>query len=223
MRINILQHASNEGPGAVKEWADERGHAVYVYHPSDFGILPKVDETDMLVVLGGPMSPNDGYAWLEAERELIRDCMGSHVPILGVCLGAQQIATALGASVHAAPHKEVGWANVYRQSDALPGLPEKLLALHWHQDMFELPAGSSLLYSSDLVANQGFLVKGNVVGLQFHLGTLTDNVREIAINDGAYAKTGNDLRQTPEQIMRQAVPPENRQAVYTILDYLSVH
>ena len=62
-----------------------------------------------------------------------------------------------------------------------------------------------------------------MVGLQFHLETLTDNVREIAINDGAYAKEGNDLRQTPEQIMCQAVPPENRQAVYTILDYLSVH
>ena len=169
------------------------------------------------------MSPGDDLAWLPQERGLITDCLKSHIPILGICLGAQQIAMALGASVHLAPHKEVGWAPVYRQSDALPGLPEKLLALHWHQDMFELPEGSHLLYSSDLLDNQGFLVNGNVVGLQFHLEQQEDNVREIVINDGAYAEEGNDLHQSPAEILEQEVPAANKQAIYTILDYLSVH
>lgn len=223
MRVNILQHTPNEGPGAIGVWVKERGHKLYIYHPEAFGILPKASETDLLVVLGGPMSPGDDLAWLPQERELITDCLKSHIPILGICLGAQQIAMALGASVHLAPHKEVGWAPVYRQSDALPGLPEKLLALHWHQDMFELPEGSHLLYSSDLLDNQGFLVNGNVVGLQFHLEQQEDNVREIVINDGAYAEEGNDLHQSPAEILEQEVPAANKQAIYTILDYLSVH
>lgn len=125
--------------------------------------------------------------------------------------------------MHPAAHKEVGWAPVYKQNDAIAGLPDKLLALHWHQDMFEIPAESHLLYSSDLLANQGFLVNGNVIGLQFHLETLADNVREIVINDGAYAESGNDLHQTPAEILAQPLPSANKRAIYTMLDYLSVH
>ncbi|MGN1407781.1 type 1 glutamine amidotransferase [Lactobacillus sp.] len=223
MRVNILQHTPNEGPGAIKSWIKERGHKFYIYHPENFGILPKASETDLLVILGGPMSPGDDLPWLPEERKLIAECLKSHIPILGICLGAQQIAMTLGSSVHQAAHKEVGWAPVYRQSDALPGLPEKLLALHWHQDMFEMPEGSTLLYSSDLLDNQGFLVNGNVVGLQFHLEPEDDNVREIVINDGAYAEEGNDLHQSPAEIMERPVPAANKQAIYTILDYLSVH
>ena len=223
MRINVLQHTPNEGPGAIKAWAEDRGNKVYVYHPETFGIFPKADETDMLVVLGGPMSPGDDLPWLEEERQLIKDCLKQHLPILGICLGAQQIAICLGSSVYPAAHKEVGWAPVYKQNDAIAGLPDKLLALHWHHDMFEMPAESHLLYSSDLLANQGFLVNGNVIGLQFHLEPLADNVREIVINDGAYAESGNDLHQTPAEILAQPLPSANKRAIYTMLDYLSVH
>ena len=59
MRINVLQHTPNEGPGVISEWAHQRGHEIYVYHPAQFNKLPTADETDMLVILGGPMSPND--------------------------------------------------------------------------------------------------------------------------------------------------------------------
>lgn len=223
MRVNVLQHACNEGPGAIKEWADERGHALYVYHPDTFGILPKAGETDMLIVLGGPMSPNDDLDWLKEERDLIKSCVKSHVPILGICLGAQQIAKAFGANVHKAEYKEVGWAPVYLKSDIIPDIPEKLTALHWHQDMFELPEGSTLLFSSDLLNNQGFIMNKNVIGLQFHFEPLIDNVREIVINDGAYAEEDNDLKQKPLDILRHEVPSENKKVMYQILDYLSVH
>ena len=72
MRINVLQHTPNEGPGAIRLWAEENGHELYVYHPYRYGILPDVEETDMLVILGGPMSPNDDFEWLKKERDLIR-------------------------------------------------------------------------------------------------------------------------------------------------------
>lgn len=64
MRINVLQHTPNEGPGSIKLWAENHNHSMFVYHPYQFGILPSIDETDMLVILGGPMSPNDDSDWV---------------------------------------------------------------------------------------------------------------------------------------------------------------
>lgn len=220
MRVNVLQHTSNEGPGAIASWAHARGHELYIYHPDQFGILPKADETDLLVILGGPMNPNDPLPWLKKERDLIKELLKEHKPLFGVCLGGQQIAESLGAEVHAAPHKEVGWAPVYRQSDVIPGIPEKIEVLHWHQDMFELPKGAKLLFSSDLVKNQGFLYGDNVLGLQFHFEPLADNLREIAINDSKYPLENNDLQQTPAEIIVHGVPDANKAILSLLLDYI---
>lgn len=76
MRINVLQHTPNEGPGVISEWAHQRGHEIYVYHPAQFNKLPTADETDMLVILGGPMSPNDDLPWIAKERQLIKELLG---------------------------------------------------------------------------------------------------------------------------------------------------
>lgn len=106
MRINVLQHTPNEGPGAIRSWAEENGHELYVYHPYRYGILPDVEETDMLVILGGPMSPNDDFEWLKKERDLIRAAIKRDLPIFGACLGAQQISKALGGVVKTAASKK---------------------------------------------------------------------------------------------------------------------
>lgn len=221
MRVNVLQHTSNEGPGAIQTWAHARGHEMYVYHPDQFGVLPKADETDLLVILGGPMNPHDDLPWLSQERQLIKEMLKQHKPLFGACLGAQQIAMTLGAEVKAAPHKEVGWAPVYRESDAISGLPKQMTVLHWHQDMFEIPAGAQLLFSSDLVKNQGFLYGDNVLGLQFHFEPLPDNVREIAVNDCNYPLENNDLHQTPDEIIAHGVPAENKNILVLLLDYIT--
>ena len=71
MRINVLQHTPNEGPGAIAEWADRNNHEMYIYHPYQFGNLPTVDQTDFLVILGGPMSPNDDLPWIKREQDLL--------------------------------------------------------------------------------------------------------------------------------------------------------
>lgn len=109
MRINILQHTPNENAGSILSWADMHQHEVYVYHPYQFnGVLPTVSQTDLLIILGGPMSPNDELPWIAQERTLIYDMLQQDKPIFGACFGAQQIAKTLGASVHKAPYKEVG-------------------------------------------------------------------------------------------------------------------
>lgn len=221
MRINVLQHTPNEGPGAIKDWADSHHFEFYVYHPYQFGILPTFDQTDMLVILGGPMSPNDDFDWIHQERQLIKQMLDAGKPLFGACFGAQQIAKVLGAKIGKAPHKEVGWAPVYLQTDKIPGLPKQMTALHWHEEMFEIPKGAHLLYSSDLVKNQGFVYGHHVVGLQFHFEPETDNLHEIVVNDGNYAQGHNDLHQTPQQIIDHGVPKENKDVMFKLLDYIA--
>ena len=75
MRINVLQHTPNEGPGSIQEWSDLYHHDFYVYHPYQFGILPTAATTDLLVILGGPMSPNDDLPWIKQERQLIKQLL----------------------------------------------------------------------------------------------------------------------------------------------------
>ncbi|GFZ26310.1 type 1 glutamine amidotransferase [Lactobacillus corticis] len=221
MRVNVLQHTPNEGPGAILEWAEAHRYPTYIYHPYQFGKLPTVEDTGMLVVLGGPMSPNDDFPWLEEERQLIKSCLAQHKPVFGVCLGAQQIAKALGAEVSSAAYKEVGWAPVVSRKHEGLDLPEKATVLHWHQDRFELPAGSSLLFSSDLLRNQGFIYQDEAIGLQFHLETTETGLREIVVNDSDYALTDNALEQTPYEIAAHGVPEQNRDLLWNLLDYLA--
>ena len=92
MRINILQHTPNEKAGSILEWAKLHHHDVYTYHPYQFGKLPTDNDTDMLVILGGPMSPNDDLPWIRQEYKLVSSLLSKNIPILGVCFGAQLIA-----------------------------------------------------------------------------------------------------------------------------------
>lgn len=220
MRVNVLQHTPNEGPGAIQTWTQARGHKMYVYHPYQYGILPTADETDMLIVLGGPMSPNDDLDWIKQERVLIKQLLDAHKPIFGACYGAQQIAKTLGYAVHASPVKEVGWAPVTLQSQVIPGLPATSTVLHWHQEMFEIPDEAELLYSSKGLRNQGFVIGHEAIGLQFHFEPLADNVREMVVNDGAYT-TGSILNETPQDILDTPVPADNEETVFKLLDYLN--
>ncbi|CDN29540.1 type 1 glutamine amidotransferase [Lactiplantibacillus plantarum] len=220
MRINVLQHTPNEGPGMIADWAHAHGHTMYVYHPYQFGVLPTADETEMLVILGGPMSPNDTLPWIKQERDLIQQLLDRDIPMFGACYGAQQIAKTLGYPVTKAPAKEVGWAPIYRQSPVIPGIPAKLSVLHWHEEMFTVPAEATLLFSSDRVTNQGFVWKHRVVGLQFHFEPATDNVREMVVNDYRYI-AGSVLNQTAAEILQTPVPRENQQVLNAILNYIT--
>lgn len=222
MRINILQHTPNEKAGSILEWAKLHHHDVYTYHPYQFGKLPTDNDTDMLVILGGPMSPNDDLPWIHREYKLVSSLLSKNIPILGVCFGAQLIAKILGGKIVKAPFKEVGWAPVYLQSHLIPNIPEKATVLHWHEDMFEIPPKDQLLFSSDHVKNQGYLYQKNVIGLQFHFEPLDNNVKEIVVNDYPYID-GSVLNQSKEQIINKAVPKENKQIMFQLLDYITAH
>jgi GMP synthase-like glutamine amidotransferase len=158
-------------------------------------------------VLGGPMSANDEGAlpWLVREKRFIRDAVARGIPVLGICLGAQLIAGAMGARVYRNPVKEIGWFPI-RAVPAPAGnlrLPQECLAFHWHGETFDLPAGAVQLAKSDGCENQAFQLNRNVIGFQFHLETtplsataLWENCRdEIVV--GPYIQSEKELRSVP--------------------------
>ncbi|WP_270262837.1 type 1 glutamine amidotransferase [Lactobacillus panisapium] len=220
MIVNVLQHTPNEGPGSIQKWAHLHHHEFYVYHPYQFGILPTAEETDFLVILGGPMSPNDDLPWIKQERQLIKKLLARNVPILGICYGAQQIVKTLGYQVKKAPVKEVGWGPVTVQTNMIKGLPHELTVLHWHEEMFEIPQEAKILFSNDNLQNQGFVLGKQAVGLQFHLEPEEDNLKEIVVNDAQYI-SGSVFQQTAEQIISAPIPPANETAMFSILDHLA--
>jgi len=189
LRIACLQHVPFEGPGHIADWAHARGHAlsdvrVYAGDP-----LPDQDAFDMLVIMGGPMSVNDKqvHPWLQAEEAHVRVSIDGGKTVIGICLGAQLIASALGARVYRAEHKEIGWWPVQR-SDDVPGthafgeIPAGIHAFHWHGETFELPEGAVLLASSEACTNQAFAVGDRIVGLQFHFEITHDGVEDLLDN-----------------------------------------
>lgn len=129
---------------------------------------------DLLVVLGGPIGAFEEikYPFLNAELNVLTERLFANRPTLGICLGAQLMARALGARVYPGPSKEIGWAAVDLTRAGLAG-PLRHLdgypVLHWHDDTFDLPDGCELLGSTKLCPNQAFARGANILALQFHL------------------------------------------------------
>jgi len=120
MRIQCLQHVNFEGPASIETWARERGLSMEKTDLSAGAALPGCDDFDWLVVMGGPMNvyEESAYPWLAGEKRLIGDAIGRGRLVLGVCLGAQLIASVLGAAVYRNSHREIGWFPVNRGEDA---------------------------------------------------------------------------------------------------------
>ncbi|MEI7766418.1 MAG: type 1 glutamine amidotransferase [Phycisphaerae bacterium] len=224
MNIHYLQHVAFEGPSAIAQWALARGHRITGTHLYRGEALPQVAEFDLLVIMGGPMSvlEESEYAWLRAEKQLVRDVIAAQRSVLGICLGAQMIANALGARVYPGPEKEIGWFPVRRVSTAGMGalLPEVFTPLHWHGETFDLPAQAVRLAETDPVPNQAFALGNRLLGLQFHLEATPESVRELVAADGASIRPGG-YQQPAEVILEcekscQAVHP----VLHRLLDYL---
>ena len=121
------------------------------------------------------------HPWLVREKRFIAQALAAQTRVLGVCLGAQLIADALGARVYQNPEKEIGWFPL--QVLARPGpfalFPDAPSVLHWHGDTFELPPGAVRVAASEACENQAFLFGDRVVGLQFHLEVTPDRIAEF--------------------------------------------
>lgn len=191
MRIHALQHVDFEGLGHIGAWIENQGHPLTLTRLFAGDPLPRLEAFDRLVIMGGPMNiyEDDRYPWLAAERALIRAAVEAGKSAVGVCLGAQLLADALGSKVFAGANKEIGWWPVRLLGNAqdaglLAGLPEQPTVFHWHGDTFDVPPGAVQLAESEGCRSQAFVYDNRVLGLQFHLESTPDTVRSILAHCG---------------------------------------
>lgn len=217
LRVHFFQHIRDEGFGSLADWLDWRqaqvtATAFFALPPDQLPELPRLDEVDLLVIMGGAMSVNDEdrYRWLLAEKAFIRQWIEAGKPVVGLCLGAQLIASSLGASVHRNAHKEIGWWPVQAVAHVQPNIrlfdfPESITPLSWHGDAFELPEGAILLARSAATAHQAFQYGQTVLGFQFHPESTPRNLQLFLADDGYRDLTPGPYVQQAAQLL--AAPP----------------
>ena len=171
----ILQQTHAEGPGKITSWLEglhQEPEIIELWHQE---LPPDCTQYAGLVIMGGPMGANDGrrFPFLEKEMALIREWVESGRPLLGICLGSQLMAKALGGTVFRGEQWEVGWLPIKFtaascEDPVFKGCPEEFTVFQWHHDTFALPEGAVLLASSDFYENQAFRYGPKAYALQFH-------------------------------------------------------
>jgi GMP synthase-like glutamine amidotransferase len=172
-----IQHVPYEGPGSIATVAARRGEPLSICRPYLGEPLPTLRELRGLIVMGGPMGVSDtaAHPHLVGELELMAAVLEAGLALLGVCLGAQLLAAALGARVYRGELPEIGPGSVALseagRADPVLGAAgrERLAVVHWHGETFDLPRRAVRLASSALYPNQAFRVGANAYGLQFHV------------------------------------------------------
>lgn len=185
MKVLIIKHTDVEGPGLI-EYCLKQEKIPYKILILKLGAhLPKLNGFTHIVFLGGPMNvyEEDRYPFLKKEDLFIKESIQRGKLVLGICLGAQLIAKALGARVFKAPVKEIGWYDVSltRAGSYDPiffNLPKIFPVFQWHEDTFEIPKSGKLIATSDFVPHQAFRYGEKVYGLQFHLEVTEEMIKE---------------------------------------------
>ena len=179
-----IRHVLFEDLGTFESVLSARGYGVsYLQAGRDDIAEIRSPDIDPLVILGGPIAAyEDGaYPFLKGELKLLETRLAANQPTMGICLGAQLIARALGARVYAGPRKEIGWAPISLTEAGKQSCTrhlESTSVLHWHGDTFDLPKNAKLLASTEICANQAFSAGDRVIGFQFHPEALAAKLEE---------------------------------------------
>ncbi len=187
--VYAFRHVSFEHLGLIAPALESRGLAVQYVDMFDGAPAPeRIGEAGGLIFMGGPMSANDDLPYLRAELALIEQAAKAGTPVLGVCLGAQLIAKALGARVYRNRVKEIGWFPVWWTPAAaydplFAGLSAPETVFHWHGETFDLPPGAEWLARSEACGQQAFRAGANVYGLQFHLEVTPEMIADWITED----------------------------------------
>jgi GMP synthase-like glutamine amidotransferase len=225
LNIHYFQHVSYEDPGTILEWALDRGHNLTSTKFYENEKIPDVSQTDWLIIMGGPMNIYEEalYPWLVEEKKFIKLAIDSGKTVIGICLGSQLIAEALGARVFKNDEKEIGWFDIKVSSIAIAGkifkgAEESLNVFHWHGDTFDLPANSTHLASSEGCRNQGFIYRDRVLAMQFHCETTEDLIRKMLENGRDDLTPGKYVQTAADILSKKEMFESNKYIMYTILD-----
>ena len=196
--IQCLQHVSFEGPGVFRQYLEREGYQIQLSLVPQQG-LPR-DLEDFLLIMGGPMSVNDGDSWIANEIAFIQKAIHKNIPVVGVCLGAQLLAKAIGSPVVSGPKFEIGMTPIElteegEQDPVFGTMPKSFEVFQWHGEGLELPHDCVVLASSEDYPNQAFRLSEKVYGLLFHLEMENLGVEALC-------------RECPDDVQRGGVPVE---------------
>ncbi|TRW22820.1 type 1 glutamine amidotransferase [Flavobacterium zepuense] len=226
LRIHYLQHVSFEGPGCISEWALSNNHELTNTRLYNDEAFPAIDAIDWLIIMGGPMSANDGDTinWINSEKEFISSAIQAGKTVIGVCLGSQLIASVLGAEVYQNKHREIGWFPIYGPDNEINLLFDETVpkeVFHWHGETFSLPEGTQLLAFSEACKNQAYLYGDRVLGLQFHLEVTKESLAQM-ITFGKEELDGAKYTQPADFILAQEnLIAGNNALMYRILNHFA--
>ncbi len=202
-RLLVVQQVAHEDSGAFGPMIDAAGFEQAVARMHEHDPVPEDPSAfDGILVLGGPMNVDQAerFPWLDDQLKLIASAVNGKIPVLGVCLGSQLVAAALGGRVYAGEKPEIGWYGLQLTKAAaedplLGGFPGSLEVFQWHGQTFDPPPGATLLAGSLLFPHQAFRAGQCAWGLQFHLEVTADHV-------------GNWLEINHDEVQRAGVDPD---------------
>jgi len=195
MSVLICKNVETEGPGTIKDYLEMQKTPYKIVELSKGEDMPDPDGFDALVILGGPMSVNEDeiYPYFKEEEVVVRNFISHDKKVLGICLGAQIMAKALGSQVYKGSRKEIGWHDIELTDEGLNDpcmrslalnpemsgdLRRKFKVFHWHGETFNIPAYAVRLAGSQLYPNQAFKYKNNAYAFQFHIEVTKEMVYE---------------------------------------------
>lgn len=226
-RIAILEHNPLMAAYQINHWLSLRELEGDLYQLHQNPALPALDSFDVLIILGGEMAVEDAaqYPWLSAEKALIQTAIESGKHLLGIGLGCQLLAQALGGEVRPLDGWQIGWwplekAPQAQQSPIGRMLPQQILPLHWHNHGYTRPQGAIPLYRAANGMEQSFVWQERVIGLQFHLECTAQSINSWLAQQPTFTPVG-DVQSTEAIHDGSHLSCALRTPLFRLLDYLS--
>jgi GMP synthase (glutamine-hydrolysing) len=216
----VLQHEPKEWIGSMASWFKDKNYSLSTRLLYRDEPLPSIEEFDWLLIMGGAMSvyEEDKYAWLAPEKQLIRQAIDAGKTVLGICLGGQLIANAMGTKVFPNDQQEIGWFPVTKTDDIASWCPDEFTPLSWHGDRFDLPQVATAFAQSAVTPYQGFSLSNKVWALQFHLEATTESVHDFyEVGDGLEE---GEYIQSYQQMLEQDQSAASQPIMHALLEVL---